>query len=705
MFFAAFPYLRWAVALLIGIVWQDAAGWDAGLLWQGLAISVAAYLSCWLLLQRRAFRWFNPLLGVFSLLSLVSVGMLLRHQADERSQPDHLIRADLSKVTAYRGWVAEPVSRRAKWYRTTLALSHIRTDTGWQPASGKVMLYLSREDSSAAHVRYEQTLLIKGHPFVPKAPDNPGQFDYQAYLARQQIFHQHFVRAGELLPVPATELQKRFSLYQMALHVRQWADSVLRQHVYHEDSYAIASALTLGIKDGLDAELKEAYAGAGAMHVLAVSGLHVGIIVMMLGFLFGLAEKRGLPKGVGIVVSLALLWAYALITGLSPSVLRAVTMFSLVLLGRWSARRISVYNSLGLSAFLLLCWQPLMAFEVGFQLSYCAVLGIVYFQPKFAALWQPTNRLLRWLWELSCVSLAAQLATFPIGIFYFQQFPTFFWLSNFFVIPGAYVGLLGSLLLLVFAWAAPLAWLLGSLVGWLFWVMNWLIFVLNKAPLAIINGLSISSLELIIMYGIILSMAAVFAQRNWRWIFVPAMLAAMLGLGFWQEWVIQKGRQSLVIYKAGKQHALALIKDQRAALMLDSALIEDKRTLSFSILPHLTAKGIRHHVIEPSQAATMLPTRRDSLLSGWLLGQKHCLMLRGEPTTWEGQTDLLIVSQKAIKSLAELGNIQRGITVLDGTFGYYHARRLKEEAKALGDSLHAVALDGAFVMEVNEPSW
>ena len=173
------------------------------------------------------------------------------------------------------------------------------------------------------------------------------------------------------------------------------------------------------------------------MHVLAVSGLHVGIIFFILNFLLTPLNRNKRLLKIKLFLLVGALWFYAFLTGLSPSVMRSCTMFSFIVVGENLNKRTNIYNTLAASAFLLMLINPLIIFGAGFQLSYIAVISIVFFQPRLAALVAVKNRILKYVWDLFTVSVAVQIGTAPISIFYFHQFPVYFWLSNFIVIPGA----------------------------------------------------------------------------------------------------------------------------------------------------------------------------------------------------------------------------------------------------------------------------
>ena len=192
-----------------------------------------------------------------------------------------------------------------------------------------------------------------------------------------------------------------------------------------KNEMAVLSALTLGYKDELEPELREDFSYAGVMHILAVSGLHIGVIYMMLQLIFSMAFRRAKSKILSTLFTLCALWLYAFMTGLPPSVIRATTMFSLVAIGTALNRKSQIYNTISVSAFIILPGNPNLLFDVGFQLSYTAVIGIVTFNQN-QLLIQGKNQKLKWLTDSMAVSLAAQVGTLLSPYIIFINSPIIF---------------------------------------------------------------------------------------------------------------------------------------------------------------------------------------------------------------------------------------------------------------------------------------
>lgn len=330
-------------------------------------------------------------------------------------------------------------------------------------------------------------------------PKNPNEFNYKAFSRNNQIYHQAFIQKNDFIKVASN---KGNFLHRKARQLQSSLIKVLKKHKISNDELAICSALILGNKQYLEADLLEKYANVGATHVLAVSGLHVGILYIILSKVLELfkprkKEKIWLTKPIIIIL---FLWFYAMITGLSPSVLRACTMFSFVVIGTTIKRNVNIYNTIGASALFLLCINPFLIYSVGFQLSYIAVIGIIYIQPRLYNYLNPTNKIIDYIWQLSSVSIAAQIATFPLCIYYFNQFPNYFLLSNLVVIPFAtfiiYCGIFVFLSNPITALSNLFAKLLVLIVKFLNNAIKWI----EELPYTIIDNLYLNISEVLLIY-------------------------------------------------------------------------------------------------------------------------------------------------------------------------------------------------------------
>ncbi|MBL0317577.1 MAG: ComEC/Rec2 family competence protein [Flavobacteriales bacterium] len=356
-----------------------------------------------------------------------------------------------------------------------------------------------KKDLSSLNLQVDDELWMSSGLTAIAGQKNPEEFDYANYQSHHHIYLQSYADSSQW---KFSKRPKHHSSLACS-SCREYLLDILKSNDIEEREYAVLSALVLGKSTGIDAELMSAYAGVGAVHVLAVSGLHVALIYVLLAPLMKKLLHSNKWRLIKTIIPTILLWTYAGITGFSPSVLRAALMFSFFIIADNYQKQNNIYNTMSASALVLLLYNPMMLLELGFQLSYLAVLGIVVLQQKIASLFYPGNKLLIWAWKLTAVSIAAQIATFPITIYYFHQFPNYFLLSNFLVIPLSTLILYVSLSFFAFSWIPVAGNFLAHLSAFLTRVMNDLMIWMNELPESVTNGISISLPEAICISGMI----------------------------------------------------------------------------------------------------------------------------------------------------------------------------------------------------------
>lgn len=508
------PCVRLVLPLIIGIIayWLavEQVGW---LLLGGIGLLLWQMVTLYRTPHIRDVRFW----GVGVQITFVGLGWWLAYGHDARQAP-HFIQEHNSAQT-YTVTLSTAPQLKGSTLTCLAELTQQQVEKEWRFCSGTVQLRFPIDTLSAALV-YGDELAVHAVVKAIDSPKNPMAFDAQAYYAQQNIYHQAYVPSGQWIRLGWSGSIWRQHLYQLRHHLLL----ILEEHLPTPNEYAVGAALLLGAKEHLDRDLRNAYADTGAMHILAVSGLHIGILMGLLAFgLKGLERRGKRGKQLRVVVLLLALWGYALLTGASASVLRASTMLSFVLLGQLGQKRINIYNALAASALLLLFVDPFMVLGVGFQLSYAALLGIVYFHPKIYRVWKAPNTVLDWLWNGLAVSLAAQLATAPLSVYYFHQFPLYFWLSG--VVVMAMGGLLlgiGAALLLLHA-VPVLGGALGKLLYGCLWLTNSLIFGIQQLPGAVSDGWWWTGVQLFLAYGIVWGMERTLDKRWMRWALVPAL--------------------------------------------------------------------------------------------------------------------------------------------------------------------------------------
>jgi len=315
-----------------------------------------------------------------------------------------------------------------------------------QKSYGKIILNIRRETLSSS-IDIGSALKVKGSFYKNRTPNNPNQFDYGNYLENQQIYAQLYADASEI-KIGAIA-QKSIAYY--ASQLRNKIIHNLEKNHFNKKELSVVVALLLGQQQDISPDIVRDYQYAGAVHVLSVSGLHVGFILLFITFLLKPFPNTPSASFYKLLIVLLALWSFGIVAGLAPSVVRSVTMFSFVAVGMFLRRSINIYNTLAVSILVILLFQPSFLFDIGFQLSYVALFFIVWLQPLLSSLWRPKNKILTYLWDIITVSFAAQIGTFPISIYYFHQFPGLFFVTNLVILPGMSIILALGVIVMVLA--------------------------------------------------------------------------------------------------------------------------------------------------------------------------------------------------------------------------------------------------------------
>lgn len=532
-------------------------------------------------------RW---LYGVLLSLTFLIFGYWLTMHHQELNHDSHFSK--IHPVVHERvivGTVNDAPVKKEEWIK--IELKTYATGTGSDkidPCTGNLLLYLAR-DSSSEKLRYGDQLVFTGKVTLVEPPKNPNAFDYQRYLHFQNIHYQAFVKHENWA---LAKKQEGFSLFGKAISLQNYFSQTLRKHLSTPNEFSVGAALILGYRDEVPEEILTAYSQTGAMHVLAVSGLHVGIVFLILNFFLKRVrwQTPAWRYSKALLILLAI-WSFALVTGASPSVIRATVMFSFVTIGEAMYRNKNFYNTLAASAFCLLVYNPYWLASVSFQLSYLAVFGIVYFQSKFSRLLILENKWLDYCWQLICVSLAAQLMTLPLTLYYFNQFPTYFWLSSLLLVPLAGIELgLGLLLLLTEAtWQVGAIWV-GKLLWGLLWLGNQSVIFIQKMPGAVMEGIWISMNITLILYLALSGIMAAVSSKKFSWVLTSASLLLLVSLNYAFTALENHQTQKLAIYHIYKHTAIDFL-DERTAYSIVNQEVNQK-SLGFTTEGFRNVNGI-----------------------------------------------------------------------------------------------------------------
>ncbi|MEX0980513.1 MAG: ComEC/Rec2 family competence protein [Bacteroidales bacterium] len=446
------------------------------------------------------------------------------------------------------GWIKDsPVEKERSWV-VQIEAAYFFTDTAILQLRENMQVYLKKETDISGLIPGTFWLFM-GETVAIRNRGNPGEFDYASFMQRRNFRYNLFCSSVRCLNPQSVP---RY----LPARIRQ---KIISNWDSDEAGAAVLSAITLGYKTLLDRSTRQAFTDAGAMHLLAVSGLHVGIVWWILDLLLRFPRYSGFWRTTKLLIILVILWFYATITGLSESVTRSVTMFSLVAFSKTVNRQSNIYNTLLLSGFLLLFLKPDRIMEPGFQLSYLAVFGIITIQPLCGKLYVSCIKPIRWILDLVSVSIAAQLATLPLVLLYFNQFPVWFILTNLGAIP------LVTLILVLFVLFSPFLIFFPDITVFSFLLLklasllNSLINLISSLPFTVISDITIHPLVAFSILVDIVAMVVLLIYR--RFIFLLILLASIM-LTCWLSVIINKEqaeRSTLEVYNFSRVTVLSEI--------------------------------------------------------------------------------------------------------------------------------------------------
>ncbi len=428
-------------------------------------------------------------------------------------------------------------------------------------ASGYLLVSVANDSLSKPAFEYGDELMIPSSFMEVPEPRNPYQFDAKSWLAQQNIYQQIFLKATQVERIKKNTANP---IIAYAIELRRVKVEVLRKLISNPEAFAVASTLILGYRSDLSLETLQAYSKTGTIHALSVSGMHVGIIYIVINLALSWLDRKTYGRWIKLLLIVSMIWTYALITGLTPSVLRAVIMLSALVFAKSLRKTTNSYNVLAFSAFCMLTFNPFLLFDVGFQLSYLSVIGLIFLQPKINSWMVFESKILNSLWSAIALSLAAQITTFPLAAYYFHQFPIYFLVGNLFlVIPVALMMYLG-LVILIFN-----LYFLGPIFEWIITTTNRGLQFIAGLPRSTISEIWISKLELMLLIGslMFITFALIHYRKSMLLGGVSLLLVFSASLTFRSATHYLQRR--VVFFSLPKNYATAFIVGNNAVLLTD----------------------------------------------------------------------------------------------------------------------------------------
>ncbi len=687
------PFIRLLLPLIAGILLQ----WYLQLHFRVITTALISFSMAFLMFRFLpvAFRFkLKALQGFIIQLIFISLGAGLAWQKDIRHQNNWY--GNFYKQGSYLlVRIDEPLVEKNKSYKAEVIVESVLINNQSYPVCGKLLLYFAK-DSLPPGLKYGDRIIISKELQSIKNSGNPGAFNYERYAAFQGVFHNVFLKDKDWHLAKKEGSKNVFK--QFIFKARAYVLTALQNNIRTgKDELGIAQALLIGYTNDLDKDLVQAYSNTGVVHIIAVSGMHLALIYVLLIWIFTKIPLLKRSKLLQLFLILTCLWMFALLTGASPSVLRAGVMFSCIAIGKMLKKDGSIFNALAASAFLLLCYDPFFLWSVGFQLSYLAVLGILLFQKPIYNCFYIKNKWADKTWQLISVSTAAQLLTFPVCIYYFHQFPNLFLITNIVAVPLSGIILYAAITLTAFSWVPVVSAWLGKLTGGLTWLMNKFILWVNEFPFAVWDNIPATVLSTCLMYAMVLGFSAWLIRRNKHYLkmSMTVSLAFVLILSSY-KW--QTANQlKLIVYNVPRYQAIDLVNGNTYQFIGDSILEKDGLLQNF----HLKPGRISHQLF----------TRRDTLTGVYMHGlfyhfHNTKIMVIDHPLETENlqqkiELDLIIISKNAAVDIAQLTKIFGcPLFVFDASNSIWKIRKWEQDCIVLNQPFYTVPTYGAFIYNI-----
>lgn len=684
------PFVRLLIALIAGIVLQW--HWQVNLTswWMIFTTGILLSSSFFFLPFFRRYK-LRTLNGVAAFSVFLALGALLAWYEDIRHQNQwlgkHYRTGDAIIVR-----LDEPLVEKTKSLKATASVTYLLHNDSSRLANGKIIIYF-KKDSALRQLSYGSQIIFKKPLQEIKNSGNPGGFDYKRYSLFQGITHQVYLQEDEFEILGS---KKEKWLPAFIFQARDWVINILRTNIKGNKELGLAEALLIGYKDDLDQSLVQSYTNTGVVHVIAISGLHLGLIYWLLVQLLQPLQKRKKLSWLRPLLIITGLWLFSLLAGAQPSVLRSALMFTCIVLGEGYTKRTSIFNTLSLSAFILLCINPYWLWDVGFQLSYAAVLSIIIFMRPIYNWFYFRNKAIDFLWKLNAVTLAAQIFTIPISIYHFHQFPNYFLLTNFVAVPLSSLILIGEIVLCIISFIPAVALFVGKILHWLIWAMNSYIERVEAIRFSLWDGLQISIPQAVLLIAAVAAISYWLMEQSGqalKWGLISAF--CFLVLRSW-SFITAEQQQKVIVYNVPQKQAIDFISGRKYLFYGDSSLLADDFARNF----HLKPSRILYRIKPAGNIAAFI--KKEQLFH---YQSKKILLLDNsiiyEPVEEKQPVDLLVISKNPKLYINRLLSsfVVRQV-VIDGSNSSWKATLWKKDCDSLGIPCHDVATEGAFVMNL-----
>ncbi|AIM36053.1 hypothetical protein KO02_04630 [Sphingobacterium sp. ML3W] len=563
------------------------------------------------------------------------------------------------------------------------------TKSTFRKATGNLMMTV--ELDRTAPIQYgDEIIFINKIKAIPNHY-NPLEFDYKNYLANRGIYFQNRLSLGEYKVIGRNKGNR---IKALGLNLRQGLVHKFRKYLDDEEAFQIATALIFGYRTTMSTDTLQTFSNTGTIHVLSVSGMHVGIVFLLLLWLLQQVKGNHVLHITRTVLLLLAIWSYTILTGMAPSILRAAIMLSFFLITRLLRREVNILNTLAASAFLLLLFQPNMLFDIGFQLSYSAVLGIVFLFPLYKRIAPYTDgRFSHHIWDSIGISLSAQTSTAPLSLFYFGQFPNYFLIANVLVVLPVTIIMYVGLVLMFLPFDSINIWL-GHVLQWLVKYMFLMLKFLDKLPYSTWTGIVLSPIMVFVSLTMLLTLTYAFQWKSKNVMYFSLFFLLIFVIIFNYQQHLKLTYKGFRIYNTGKDITLAFIKRNKVTVISSFDSL-NTRALKYSIYRDLSRfsnwNRIGYHKLISD----------DSLRVNYLIQKSGLIIQIMEHATLQVlPTDVLIVRKNSKWNFVDnVKLIKPKIVLFDGTNSDHNIQVWQQQLDSLAIRHYSIKNNFAYVWD------
>ncbi len=688
-FWKTMPALRILAPVVAGISMQWYFSFSLMQVAVTALLPLTGFIVLTMLSQYRQFR-LQWLKGLMVLLFVTVLGAILTFfsniKNDKKWVGHQYIPGDKLKLT-----LTELPVEKTKSLKAEAAFISIIRNGKEIPVKGKAIAYF---DKTIPGLQYGTTF-ITGEPLSEiKNAGNPGGFDYKKYCLFNGITHQYYLNARSFVLLP--ELRQK-AITRFLINTRSRVVNVLYTYITTSETRSLAAALLIGYKNDLEQNLVQSYTNTGVVHIIAISGLHLGIIYVILIWIFKITGLSYKIKWLPPLIVIVFLWLFSLLAGAQASVIRSAVMFTCIGAGTLFDRKGNILNTLFFSALALLIYNPFWLWDVGFQLSYAAVLSIVLFmQPIYRSLYF-SNGIIRAVWQLMAVTLAAQVLTTPISIYHFHQFPLSFWLANIIAVPLSTILLVGLIVLCIISPIVPVAVITGNIITYGITFMNNCIQHIEQLPFALIDGMVITPLQVLLLYAGTALLAIAFINKYKPALYMGSIAVVVVFLLRTIDFFTRSHQQKIIVYNIPGKAAIDFIEGRNYFFTGNRILLDEGFLRNF----HLKPSRILHRITPANQLQSMKIAGPEILFGNKRVLFADSALQITSTKTIPATVDLLVISYRKKINIEQLAaNLDIKQVVADGVVPFWLLADLNKRCQQLGIPFHEVQNKGAFVLNI-----